>query len=57
MSRSYKKNPFMAICGDSSAKKDKQIAHRCERRRYAHEIRLGLKAEDFEDFLLPLKRE
>lgn len=56
MSRSYRHRPFMAITGNCSAKRDKVLAHRGERRannRVIHEAR----KQDFEDFLLPHRRE
>jgi hypothetical protein len=57
MSRSYKHQPFIAMCGNSSAKKDKQLAHRGERRGQDHAIRMAWKADDFENFLIPHKFE
>ncbi len=55
MSRSYKRRPFMAICG-GSAKHDKVLAHRGERRANARAIHEARK-QDFEDFLPPHKLE
>lgn len=54
MSRSYKNEPFQAICGNRSAKQDKTRAHRGERCAHRHAIKTAL---DFEDFLLPHKYE
>jgi hypothetical protein len=55
MSRSYKKQPFMAITGRGSAKQDKILAHRGERQANKHAINLAMKNDDFENFL-PLDR-
>lgn len=57
MSRSYKKQPFVAICGGASAKKDKVLAHRGERSAHRHAIYGALRAQEFDDFLLPLRLE
>jgi hypothetical protein len=56
MSRSYKRRPFMAICGNGSAKQDKVLAHRGERRAVQRAIHNARK-QDFEDFICPLRRE
>ena len=56
MSRSYKRRPYMAICGGGSAKQDKIMAHRGERRANARAIHEARK-QDFEDFLPPHRRE
>lgn len=47
----------MSVCGNSSAKDDKKHAHRGERNKQNLTIRLELKNGDFENFLLPHKRE
>lgn len=57
MSRSYRKQPFMAITGNSSAKKDKQLAHRGERRTHRHVIACTMKDGDFEEFVAPIRKE
>ena len=57
MSRSYRKKPFMAISGNHSAKRDKQLAHRGERRKHAHCIRMALKADQIDNYMPPLRRE
>jgi hypothetical protein len=54
MSRSYKKNPFTAICGGDSAKYDKQLAHRGVRRAQNQATRRM--AYD-EDLLMPHRYE
>lgn len=56
MSRSYKRRPFMAICGNGSAKQDKIMAHRGERRANRRAIDEARK-QDFEDFLPPHRLE
>jgi hypothetical protein len=56
MSRSRKKNPFMAICGNGSAKKDKTQAHRGERAAHKRAIHKAMKEQDY-DVLLPHKHE
>jgi len=56
MSRSFKHRPFMVICGGGSAKYDKQLAHRGERRANNRAINEARK-QDFEDFLPPHKLE
>jgi len=55
MARSFKKSPFMSICGDVSAKKDKQLAHRGERR--AIQQALYRSRNDYDNFLLPHRLE
>lgn len=57
MSRSFRKQPFMAVTGYSSAKRDKITAHRGERRAHKHAIRQAFKTQDFESFLLPARHE
>ena len=57
MSRSFKKQPFMAICGNGSAKQDKTIAHRGERRAQRAAICKAVIEDDFENFLLPHRLE
>ena len=54
MSRSYKHQPFMAICGNGSAKHDKTLAHRGVRKAVRQAIKT---TTDFEDFLAPHFRE
>lgn len=57
MSRSFKKRPFIAICGNTgSAKKDKVVAHRAERRTVNREIHRA-RNTNYEDFISPLRRE
>jgi hypothetical protein len=56
MSRSYKKQPFMAICGSGSAKKDKIQAHRGERAAHKRVIHKAMKEQDY-DVLLPHRLE
>jgi len=51
MSRSYKKQPFAAITCCESAKRDKQIAHRSERRAQKKALRIALLNEALEDYL------
>jgi len=53
MSRSYKKQPFAAITGCESAKRDKQIAHRAERRTHKKALRIALLNDALEDYLPP----
>lgn len=50
MSRSFRKRPFFAICGYSSAKQDKRWANRQVRRTHKQAIH---NCTDFEEFLLP----
>lgn len=57
MSRSFKKKPFMAITGAKSAKVDKQLAHRGERRKHSLELRMAGKEARFDDYVPPLRRE
>lgn len=57
MSRSFRKSPFMSICGYHSAKKDKQLAHRGERRKHSFEIRMAIKEDRLEEYIPPIKRE
>jgi hypothetical protein len=56
MSRSYKKQPFMAICGNGSAKQDKIQAHKGERRAHKRTIHKALTEQDY-DILLPHRLE
>jgi len=56
MSRSFKHRPFIAICGGGSAKHDKVLAHRGERRAMTRAIHDARK-QDFEDFLPPHRLE
>jgi hypothetical protein len=56
MSRSYKKQPFMAICGNGSAKQDKIQAHRGERAAHKRAIHKAMKEQDY-DVLLPHRYE
>lgn len=53
MSRSVKK-PYHAITCCESAKQDKQLAHRGERRAHKHALRT---TTDFDDFTPPNRRE
>jgi len=48
MSRSYKKQPFMAICGNGSAKQDKIQAHRGERAAHKRAIHKAMKEQDYD---------
>lgn len=57
MSRSFKHQPFMAICGGNSAKQDKQFAHRGERRAHHAAIHKEMLEGDFENFLIPDRLE
>jgi hypothetical protein len=57
MSRSYKHKPFAAICGGGSAKKDKIQAHRGERRKQNRVLYAAFKSGDFENLIIPHKRE
>lgn len=57
MSRSFKKKPFMAITGAHSAKEDKKMAHRGVRRTHNRVLALAIHENDFEDVILPHKRE
>lgn len=57
MSRSFKHKPFQAICGGDSAKRDKTLAHRGERRAFSLALARELKEGDFEDFLAPHRLE
>lgn len=50
MSRSFKHQPFMSICGGGSAKRDKRIAARGVRSAHRQAIRT---CTDFTNFLLP----
>ena len=56
MSRSFKKQPFMSICGNGSAKQDKILAHKGERRTYSKIIKQAIKDQDY-DIFLPHRRE
>jgi hypothetical protein len=56
MSRSFKHQPFAAICGNGSSQYDKTHAARGVRRRCRHELHKALRSEEF-DVLLPHKRE
>jgi hypothetical protein len=53
MSRSYRR-PYAAVTGVRSAKQDKILAHRGERRAHRDALRTAV---DFEDFLLPHRLE
>jgi len=53
MSKSYRK-PYASVTGNRSAKQDKILAHRGERRAQNYAIRT---CQDWEEFLLPHKRE
>lgn len=53
MSRSFKKQPFQAVCGGGSAKRDKVMAHRGERRTHRLQIQTALSEGEFDIFLLP----
>lgn len=57
MSRSFKNRPFMSICGNNSAKRDKTLAHRGERRAHRRAIEQAVHFADFEDFLPPHRLE
>lgn len=57
MSRSFKKQPFQAICGHNGAKRDKILAHRGERRANRLAIIKSVKEQDFDSFLAPHKLE
>ena len=57
MSRSFKHRPFTAICGGGSAKHDKVLAHRGERRANQRAVQKARKEQDFENFLAPHKFE
>jgi hypothetical protein len=56
MSRSRKRRPFMAVTGSGSAKQDKIIAHRGERRAHTRALIVARK-QDYEDFLPPKRLE
>jgi hypothetical protein len=57
MSRSRKRQPFMSVCGsNSSAKRDKMLAHRGERRACQLVIRRAIKEQEY-DIVLPHRRE
>ena len=56
MSRSFKHQPFMAICG-GSAKQDKRFANCGVRRAHKNALHGLMRAQDYEDFLLPHKYE
>jgi len=53
MSKSYRR-PYASVTGNHSAKQDKILAHRGERRAQNYAIRT---CQDWEEFLLPHKRE
>lgn len=55
MSKSYRKQPFMACNGSHSAKSDKVRAHRGERRTYKRYLYIALINGTLEEFLLPHK--
>ena len=57
MSRSFKHKPFMAITGGSSAQRDKTIASRSVRRTHSKLLHIITKNGDFEDFILPTRKE
>lgn len=57
MSRSYKKHPFQAICGNSSARWDKQQAHKGERRATKQAVRKAVLEGSLDDFLVPHRLE
>jgi hypothetical protein len=56
MSRSFKKQPFMAITGRGSAKQDKIMAHQGERRAHKAAIHNAIKLQEY-DVILPHRRE
>ena len=56
MSRSFKHQPFMAICGNGSAQQDKTIAARGVRRAHRRTLHIALHTGDF-DVLLPHRLE
>lgn len=57
MSRSYRK-PYASICGNGSAKKDKQIASRCWRRAQNQRLNHAIKnEEDWDEVLIPVRYE
>lgn len=57
MSRSFKKQPFDTITCCGSAKCDKQLAHRAERRTHNRAIHIARQTESLEDFTPPLRLE
>jgi hypothetical protein len=57
MARSFKHKPFRAFCGGGSAKQDKIQAHRGERRKQNRVLYAALKSGDFENMIIPHKRE
>lgn len=57
MSNSFKKRPFIAICGSGSAKQDKLIAHRAERRAVTGVLHQAVKFAEFDEVIVPLRRE
>lgn len=50
MGKSYRKQPFMAICGNGSAKQDKIAAHRAMRRKQNEYLR---NEQNYDQFLIP----
>jgi len=56
MSRSFRHQPFQSITGNPSAKRDKVMAHKGERRTYNKVLHIALKEQDF-DVLLSLRSE
>jgi hypothetical protein len=52
MSRSYKHQPFAAICGNNSAQYDKTLAARGVRRAHRQALHIALHTEEF-DVVLP----
>lgn len=56
MSRSFKKQPFQAICGGDSAKRDKVLAHRGVRRTHRAQLHQALQDQEF-DVLLKHRHE
>lgn len=57
MSGSYKKQPFMSVCGNSSAKRDKVRAHKGQRRTNNRIIKSSLKYRDFDELSFPHRIE
>src|SRR6266702_718839 len=53
MSKSYRQ-PYASVTGNRSAKQDKILAHRGERRAQNYALRV---CQDWEEFLIPHKRE
>lgn len=51
MSRSFKRHPFMAICGGGSAQQDKTLAARGIRRAHRQAIHIAIHTEEYEVIL------